>query len=87
MDLCLKDKSPPPIKLTDDKNTQKSDNSPLERGLFGFSISNPSKDKERSLKAPQQQAQLIISDGIGAATAIIQKDVLDELWSFENELT
>lgn len=49
----------------------------IKKGYFGFSTENFETKDPVFLKSPHQQASLVISDGIGSATAIIQKDVLD----------
>ena len=57
----------------------------LERGQFGFGLQPHNWEGYKDLPCnPYTQAQLELSDGIGYATAVVQKDVLDELWAFDN---
>jgi hypothetical protein len=45
---------------------------------FGYEI------ERNEMQNPYSQAQLNISDGVGYASCILPKEILDELWQFKN---
>lgn len=47
---------------------------------FGYEI------ERNELSNPYSQAQISLSDGIGYASAILPKEVLDELWMYNNQI-
>ena len=55
----------------------------MNPGKFGFEIVASKQKTNRNLHT---QAQLHISDGIGFASAVMPKNVLDQLWTFNNEI-